>query len=136
MRNGFRRATSRSRSVSTSLLTSFWTNGCSSASGLAQIDAPYLHDVGPTISETLDNGAHSDLVFLRFLPGQQTGPLRRGITHLIIHVPLDLWRFCLPDLNAADMEGVDDSLYSGYIRSRSSSESQDPEVGMVGGDVC
>jgi hypothetical protein len=96
---------------------------------------PYLHDVGPSISESLNHWTHTDLVFLCFLPRQQTGPLRRETTHLLIHVFLDLWRLCLPNFNAADMEGIDDSLYSRYIRSGSCSESQDPEVGVMCGDV-
>ena len=57
------------------------------------------------------------------------------MTYLLIHVFLDLWRLCLPNFNAADMEGINDSLYPWYIRSGSSSESQDPKVGVMSGDV-
>lgn len=96
----------------------------------------HSHDIRPSISEAFDYWTHADLVFLRFLPRQRAGPLRRGTTDLLIHVLLDLWRLCLPNLNAADMEGIYDSLDSWYIRSGSCSESQDPKVRMVCGYVC
>lgn len=58
------------------------------------------------------------------------------MTGLLIHVLFYLWRLRLPNFNAADMEGVDDSLYSWNISSGSSCESQDSEVRVMCGNVC
>lgn len=57
------------------------------------------------------------------------------IAHLFVHILPDLRCFSLPDLNATDVEGVDDRLYAWDVRSGSGCKCQDSKVGMMRCDV-